>query len=129
MEGYEQEEKRGKELHKDQKEALAKYPEVLGQIDCVKELSEQLKKIHTDVSKFSFHFKELNSTFSCCFYSFLGPKTSKTSCKTIIGRKTSSCSSTCYGICSNSISSRSSTQRKRKKEQRINEISFLDFRR
>lgn len=51
LEGYEQEEKRGKELNKDQKEALAKYPEVLGQIDCVKELSEQLKKIQTDAQK------------------------------------------------------------------------------
>lgn len=51
MEGYEQEEKRGKELNKDQKEALAKYPEVIGQIECVKELTEQLKKIQTDAQK------------------------------------------------------------------------------
>lgn len=51
LEGYEQEEKRGKELNKDQKEALAKYSEVLGQIECVKELTEQLKKIQTDGQK------------------------------------------------------------------------------
>ena len=63
MEGYEQEEKRGKELNKDQKEALAKYPEVLGQIDCVKELSEQLKKIQTDVSSFSFAFQRIQFKF------------------------------------------------------------------
>jgi hypothetical protein len=49
LEGYDQEAKSGKELNKDQKEALAKYPEVLAQIECVKELSEQFKKIQTEV--------------------------------------------------------------------------------
>ena len=49
MESYEQEAKSGKELNKDQKEALAKYPEVIGQIECVKELSEQFKKINMEV--------------------------------------------------------------------------------
>jgi len=51
LESYEQEAKSGKELNKDQKEALAKYPEVIGQIECVKELSEQFKKIQTESSK------------------------------------------------------------------------------
>jgi hypothetical protein len=51
LEGYEQEAKSGKELHKDQKEALAKYSDVLGQIDCVKELTEQLKKIQSESIK------------------------------------------------------------------------------
>jgi hypothetical protein len=48
LESYQQEAKSGKELNKDQKDALAKYPEVLGQIECAKELSEQLKKIQTE---------------------------------------------------------------------------------
>ncbi|CAM2715170.1 unnamed protein product [Rotaria socialis] len=51
LEIYEKEAKDGKELNKDQKEALAKYPEVLGQIECVKELSEQFKKIQTESVK------------------------------------------------------------------------------
>ena len=49
MESYQKEAKDGKELNKDQRDALAKYPEVLGQIECVKELSEQFKKIQTEV--------------------------------------------------------------------------------
>ncbi|CAF1005912.1 unnamed protein product [Rotaria sordida] len=51
LESYQKEAKDGKELNKDQKDALAKYPEVLGQIDCVKELSEQYKKIQIESSK------------------------------------------------------------------------------
>lgn len=51
LEIYEKEAKDGKELNKDQKEALAKYPEVIGQIECVKELSEQFKKIQTESAK------------------------------------------------------------------------------
>jgi len=51
LESYEQEAKTGKELNKDQKEALAKYGEVLGQIECVKDIYEQLKKIQTDSAK------------------------------------------------------------------------------
>ncbi len=54
MESYELEAKSGKELNKDQKEALAKYPEVIGQIECVKELSEQFKKIQTEVFIYFF---------------------------------------------------------------------------
>ena len=49
LESYDQEAKSGKELNKDQKEALAKYPEVLGQIECAKELAEQFKKIQLEV--------------------------------------------------------------------------------
>ena len=49
MESYQKEAKDGKELNKDQRDALAKYPEVLGQIECVKELSEQFKKIQAEV--------------------------------------------------------------------------------
>lgn len=49
MESYQKEAKEGKELNKDQIEALSKYPEVLGQIECVKELSEQMKKIQNEV--------------------------------------------------------------------------------
>ncbi len=52
MEGYQEEAKKGKELNKDQKDALAKYPDVLGQIECVKELTEQFKKIQTEVFLF-----------------------------------------------------------------------------
>ncbi|CAF4608927.1 unnamed protein product, partial [Rotaria sp. Silwood2] len=51
LESYQKEAKDGKELNKDQKDALAKYPEVLGQIECVKELSEQFKKIQTESSR------------------------------------------------------------------------------
>jgi len=51
LESYHQEANKGKELHKDQKDALSKYPEVLGQIECAKELSEQLKKIQTESLK------------------------------------------------------------------------------
>jgi len=51
LESYEQEEKKGKELNKDQKEALAKYSEVLGQIDCLKEVAEQMKKLQQDTNK------------------------------------------------------------------------------
>ncbi|CAF3674105.1 unnamed protein product [Rotaria sp. Silwood1] len=51
LESYQKEAKDGKELNKDQNDALAKYPEVLGQIECVKELSEQFKKIQTDSTK------------------------------------------------------------------------------
>ena len=54
LESYEQEEKKGKELNKDQKEALAKYSEVLGQIDCLKEVAEQMKKLQQDVCRSSF---------------------------------------------------------------------------
>ena len=49
LESYEQEAKSGKELNKDQKEALAKCAEVIGQIDCVKDLTEQMKKLQQDV--------------------------------------------------------------------------------
>ena len=51
LESYQKEAKDGKELNKDQKEALAKYPEVLGQIECVKEIIEQIKKIQTESTK------------------------------------------------------------------------------
>ncbi|CAF2695841.1 unnamed protein product [Rotaria sp. Silwood2] len=51
LESYEEEAKTGKELNKDQKEALAKYGEVLGQIECVKDISEQLKKIQTESAR------------------------------------------------------------------------------
>jgi caprin-1 len=51
LESYDQEAKSGKELHKDQKEALAKYGEVLGQIECVKDIYEQLKKIQAETAK------------------------------------------------------------------------------
>lgn len=51
LESYEEEAKSGKELNKDQKEALAKYTEVLGQIECVKDISEQIKKIQTESAK------------------------------------------------------------------------------
>jgi len=51
LESYEQEAKTGKELHKDQKEALAKYGEVIGQIECAKDLYEQFKKMQVDVAK------------------------------------------------------------------------------
>ncbi|CAF1045991.1 unnamed protein product [Adineta ricciae] len=51
LESYQQEAKSGKELNKDQKEALAKYGEVLGQIECVKDLHEQVKKIQAESSK------------------------------------------------------------------------------
>ncbi|CAF0998191.1 unnamed protein product [Rotaria sordida] len=51
LESYEEEAKAGKELNKDQKDALAKYSEVLGQIECVKDISEQLKKIQTEATK------------------------------------------------------------------------------
>ena len=49
LESYEQEAKNGKELNKDQKDALAKYSEVIGQIDCLKDVSEQMKKLQQDV--------------------------------------------------------------------------------
>ncbi len=58
MESYREEAKKGKELNKDQKEALEKYSDVLGQIECLKELSEQFKKLQNDVC---FLF--------CCFIS------------------------------------------------------------
>jgi len=51
LESYEQEAKTGKELNKDQKDALAKYGEVLGQIECVKDIYEQLKKIQAESAK------------------------------------------------------------------------------
>ena len=51
LESYQKEAKDGKELNKDQKDALAKYPEVLGQIECCKELSEQFKKVQTESAK------------------------------------------------------------------------------
>jgi caprin-1 len=51
LESYEQEAKSGKELHKDQKEALAKYGEVIGQIECAKDIYEQLKKIQIESAK------------------------------------------------------------------------------
>ncbi|UJR29851.1 hypothetical protein I4U23_017394 [Adineta vaga] len=51
LESYQQEAKSGKELNKDQQEALAKYGEVLSQIECVKDLHEQIKKIQVDTSK------------------------------------------------------------------------------
>lgn len=51
MEAYQKQEKEGKELNKDQKEALAKCSDVLGQIDCLKELSEQFKKIQIEVRR------------------------------------------------------------------------------
>ncbi len=49
MESCQEEAKKGKELNKDQIDALAKYPDVLSQIECVKELTEQFKKIQTEV--------------------------------------------------------------------------------
>lgn len=51
LESYQKEAKKGKELHKDQKEALEKYPEVLGQIEVLKELNEQMKKIQAESAK------------------------------------------------------------------------------
>jgi caprin-1 len=51
LESYEQEAKTGKELNKDQKDALAKYGEVIGQIECAKDIYEQLKKIQTESAK------------------------------------------------------------------------------
>jgi len=51
LESYQEEAKKGKELNKDQKDALAKYPDVLGQIECVRELNEQFKKIQIESSK------------------------------------------------------------------------------
>ncbi|CAF0982831.1 unnamed protein product [Adineta steineri] len=51
LESYEQEAKSGKELIKDQKDALAKYGEVIGQIECAKDVHEQLKKIQADSAK------------------------------------------------------------------------------
>ncbi|CAF1159636.1 unnamed protein product [Rotaria sp. Silwood1] len=51
LESYEEEAKAGKELNKDQKDALAKYSEVLGQIECCKDISEQLKKIQMESAK------------------------------------------------------------------------------
>jgi hypothetical protein len=41
---------------------LAKYGEVLGQIECVKDIYEQLKKIQTDVNKL-FFFSFLKNKF------------------------------------------------------------------
>ncbi len=49
MEGHQELAKKGTELNKDQKDALAKYPDVLGQIECIRELNEQFKKIQTEV--------------------------------------------------------------------------------
>ncbi len=60
MESYQEEAKKGKELNKDQNDALAKYPDVLSQIECVKELTEQFKKIQIEVFYLffvQFHFK------------------------------------------------------------------------
>jgi len=51
LESYQEEATKGKELNKDQKDALAKYPDVLGQIECVRELNEQFKKIQIESSK------------------------------------------------------------------------------
>jgi hypothetical protein len=51
LESYREEAKKGKELNKDQKEALEKYSDVLGQIECLKELNEQFKKLQTDSTK------------------------------------------------------------------------------
>jgi hypothetical protein len=51
LESYQEEAKKGKELNKDQKDALAKYSDVLGQIECLKELNEQFKKIQAESSK------------------------------------------------------------------------------
>lgn len=51
LESYQQEAKSGKELNKDQTEALAKYGDVVGQIECVKDIYEQIKKIQTDSAK------------------------------------------------------------------------------
>lgn len=51
LESYQDEAKKGKELNKDQKEALQKYPEVLGQIEVLKELNEQMKKIQAETAK------------------------------------------------------------------------------
>ena len=56
LESYEEEAKKGKELNKDQKEALQKYPEVLGQIEVLKELNEQLKKIQAEVGLLNVYF-------------------------------------------------------------------------
>ncbi|CAF0845802.1 unnamed protein product [Adineta steineri] len=52
LESYKQLAATGAELNKDQKEALAKYPEVLGQIECAKDLGEQFKKIQTETAKY-----------------------------------------------------------------------------
>jgi hypothetical protein len=49
LESYQEEAKKGKELNKDQQDALAKYPDVLGQIECLRELNEQFKKLQTEV--------------------------------------------------------------------------------
>lgn len=51
LESYEQEAKTGKELNKDQKDALSKYGEVIGQIECAKDIHEQLKKMQADLAK------------------------------------------------------------------------------
>lgn len=51
LESYQQIAKSGKELNKDQTEALAKYGDVVGQIECVKDIYEQVKKIQTDSAK------------------------------------------------------------------------------
>lgn len=77
MESYQEEAKKGKELHKDQKEALAKYSDVLGQIDCLKELNEQLKKIQAEVCIQGYFCS--NQFF---FLSILVNKKSKTCFKT-----------------------------------------------
>jgi hypothetical protein len=51
LEGHQELAKKGTELNKDQKDALAKYPDVLGQIECIRELNEQFKKIQIESSK------------------------------------------------------------------------------
>jgi hypothetical protein len=51
LESYQEEAKKGKELNKDQQDALAKYPDVLGQIECLRELNEQFKKLQTESLK------------------------------------------------------------------------------
>lgn len=63
MESYQEEATKGKELNKDQKEALAKYSDVLGQIDCVKELAEQFKKIQTEVFFYLFFISLKKKSF------------------------------------------------------------------
>jgi hypothetical protein len=56
---------------------LAKYAEVLGQIECAKDVHEQLKKIQTDVNNsFSFYKQNLLRIF------FLDSEKSKTSFET-----------------------------------------------
>lgn len=101
LEGYQIQEKEGKELNKDQKEALAKYADVLGQIDGLKELNDQVKKIQTDVR-------------CCCLGVFsyfdvnLGGEKSKTSFKTSRRRKTTITFSNSSTIRTDSISNRSS---------------------